>query len=128
MISMLWFVSANYYPGKKLPFFFSVITLILTKSPCWKFPVDMVVVKPAPSVMKENENDNKQPSNNLAYKCGKCEECEFCLVKKEADNVKKKKKDKIDHEIKVLNDFFFLLAFLAFFITNLIIWAIIANN
>jgi len=49
-------------------------------------------------------------------------------VKKEADNVKKKKKDKVDQEIKVLNDFFFLLAFLIFFITNLIVWAIIANN
>jgi hypothetical protein len=120
LLSLIWFVSANYYLTNKLPKILSGLASILNKIWFWKYTSNQVaIIKIAPV-----QSEDMKP----LYKCGKCEECFVCLAKKESDEAKKKKKDKTDHDLKILNEFIFSIMLFLFLITNLIIWLIIATN
>jgi len=116
---MVWFISANYFQVKnKIPPSLEKAADFLIKIYCWKIP-EHIVFPPKMSPSDEITN---------SYKCSKCEECSFCFIKKDTDAMKAAKKGKNDFKIKALNEFFFIIMFLCFFITDLSIFLVIASN
>ena len=115
---MIWFVFGNYYSVKnKLPKELSRLAILLKKIPVWKTVSN--------KTLKENKDDELQP---VERKCLKCDECTYCLIKKDLEAIKKKKKDENDSNIKILNEFFYFITLFLFLSTNLSIWFIIATN
>jgi hypothetical protein len=124
LLAFFWFIYRNRASTKnEIPKCLEIIGNFLKKVFCLCFPTNKKTL-PVTETKKPLKNDAVSISmtneTTKKTKCGFCDRCSDCEAALLIDKDKRKKE--VESCLEALNYFFFIILFIALFITQLVIW------